>query len=140
MCSGVEVNDRIITFGESAPALPVMLRSGEVLWLRWGERHGIASPWVAGPCARLDSIRSGKWDRFRPVPVKLPVQRYMERNASNKPYWAKLQPGEYVQGLVATIGEEQRVYVVTDETPPAYRHVSDRWPRIIRDDATGNPD
>ncbi|HEX5278254.1 MAG TPA: hypothetical protein VFW42_11380 [Fluviicoccus sp.] len=132
MCSAVETDERIIAFGDH-DSLPVLLRDGGLRWLRWGERHGVPSVWVAGPCARLDSIRAGKWDRYQPVPVKLAVRRYMERNAVNKPFWAKLEAGEYLQGLVATVNGEQRVYVVTDDTPAAYRHVSDRWPRIIRE-------
>ncbi|HEX5359796.1 MAG TPA: hypothetical protein VFW49_01650 [Fluviicoccus sp.] len=130
MCSAVEVGERIIGFGDH-DLLPVVLRNGELQWLRWGERHGVPSAWVPGPCARLDSILSGKWDRYGPVPVKLAVNRYMERNARNKPYWVKLAAGEYLQGLVATVGGEQRVYVVTVDTPAPYRHVSDRWPRVI---------
>jgi hypothetical protein len=131
MCSAVESGARIIAFMDDCPELPVRLKNGDIRWLRWGEKHGIPSPWVAGPCARLDSIRAGKWDRYRPVPVKLAVGRYMERNAVNAPYWAKLRDGECLQGLVAQVGDEQRVYVVTDETPPEFRHVSTRWPRIV---------
>ncbi|RZU45182.1 hypothetical protein EV700_1997 [Fluviicoccus keumensis] len=130
MCSAIEVNDHIISFGDHK-ILPVLLRNGDVRWLRWGERHGVPSPWIAGPCARLDSIQAGKWDRYQPVPVKLPVRRYMERNARNKPYWVRLNEGEYLQGLAARVGDEVRVYVVTVDTPAAYRHVSDRWPRVI---------
>lgn len=31
-------------------------------------------------CARLDSIQSGKWDKDSPQPVKIPIQRYIERD------------------------------------------------------------
>ena len=132
MCSAVEVGDQIIGFAGDAARLPVLLRSGGTLWLPWGEPYGRErGAWVPGPCARLDSIHSGKWDRFRPVAVKIAVERYMERNARNAPYWARLRAGEYLQGLVATVGDEKRVYVVTVETPAPYRHVSERWPRIL---------
>lgn len=132
MCSAVEVGDLIIAFNEAEARLPVLGRHGDLHWLRWGESHGVTgSPWVAGPCARLDSIQAGKWDKYAPVPVKLAVGRYMERNASGKPYWGKLAEGEYLQGLVAVIGRERRVYVVTVDTPPRWRHVSLRWPRIV---------
>lgn len=134
MCSGVEVDGRIITFADPAPELPVFLRNGEVRWLPWGARHGVPSPWVAGTCARLDSIRAGKWDRYRPVPVRIPVDRLMERDSRNRPYWARLAGGQWLQGLVAQVGDEQRVYVVTVDTPAEYRHVSDRWPRVMGPD------
>lgn len=131
MCSGVEFKGRIITFADEAPALPVLLRDGGICWVPWGARHGVPSPWVAGTCARLDSIHAGKWDRYHPVPVKIPVDRVMERDGRNRPYWVKLGGNQWLQGLVARAGEDRRVYVVTVETPAAYRHVSDRWPRVM---------
>lgn len=36
-------------------------------------------------------------------------------------------------GLVAEIGHERRVYVVTIPAPDEYRHISDRWPRVVGD-------
>lgn len=116
--------------------LPVLRRDGSVQWLPWGGRHGIETLFFQGPCARLESLRAGKWKRFSPRPVKIPLTRYMERDAKGKPYWVKVEPGQYLQGVVATWGEAQRVYVVTIESPEAYRHVQDRWARVIPDSGT----
>ena len=73
----------------------------------------------------------GKWNRFNPVAVKIPIDRYMERDAKGKPYWVKADEAEMLQGLVATWQDEQRIYVVTVETPTAFAHVQPRWPRVL---------
>jgi hypothetical protein len=73
----------------------------------------------------------GKWDRYQPKAVKIPMDRYMERDSKNKPYWVKTEPEQVLQGLVATWQGEQRIYVVTVETPTEFQHVQPRWPRVI---------
>ena len=57
----------------------------------------------------------------------------MERDAKGAPYWVKVTEGSYLQGLLATINSEQRVYVVTIETPDEFKHVQPRWPRVIEE-------
>jgi len=37
-----------------------------------------------------------------------------------------------IQALLAERGGEQRVYVVTQETPSEYHWIHDRWPRLIK--------
>lgn len=59
------------------------------------------------------------------------MDRYMERDQRNKPYWVKAPEGSVLQGLLATWGDEQRVYVVTTETPSEFQHVQPRWPRVL---------
>ncbi len=131
MCSGIEFDDKIHTWRDPDVKLPVARKDGSIAWVAWGERHGIKSAFVQGPCARLDSIQSGKWDKYSPQPVKIPIQRYMERDIKGAPYWVKVSPGSYLQGLIATINSDRRVYVVTIETPDEFRHVQPRWPRVI---------
>lgn len=131
MCSGIELSGQMHLWQDPAVRLPVLMRDGSLNWLPWGARHGLPGPFFQGPCARLESIRDGKWARFNPVPVKIPMDRYLERDAKNKPCWVKAAPGSWLQGLLATWGDEQRVYVVTVETPDEFRHVQPRWPRVI---------
>ena len=131
MCSGVEYQGDMHLWSDPGVHLPVRLKNGDLSWLRWGARHGIESPFYQGPCARLESIKMGKWDRFQPMPVKILMDRYMERDIKNKPYWVRTKPGEVLQGLVATWQGEQRVYVVTIDTPIEFQHVQPRWPRVI---------
>ncbi len=132
MCSGIEYSDTLLLWRDSAVELPVLLRGGEISWVRWGERHGVVSAFFQGPCARLESIQACKWKRLSPTPVKIPMQRYMERNAKGAPYWVKAPVGSVLQGLLAEADGEHRVYVVTVDSPAEYRHVQPRWPRVIR--------
>ncbi len=136
MCSGIEFDDQLHLWQDPAVQLPVLRRDGSVQWLPWGGRHGIETRFFQGPCARLESLRAGKWQRFSPRPVKIPLTRYMERDARGRPYWVKVRPGQYLQGVLATQAGEQRVYVVTTESPAAFRHVQERWPRVIPDGST----
>ena len=131
MCSGIEYQGRMHLWQDSDVRLPVQMRDGSVSWVKWGERHGIQSPFFQGPCARLESVKERKWARFHPRAVKIPMDRYMERDIRSKPYWVKTDEGSILQGLLATWGDEQRVYVVTIETPPEFQHVQPRWPRVL---------
>jgi len=54
----------------------------------------------------------------------------MERDIEGESHWFTLNSGQWVQGLVARNGAEQRVYVVTI-TPQMPEAVHERWPRII---------
>lgn len=131
MCSGIEYEGQMYLWKDPEVQLPVRLRDGSLKWVRWGERHGVQSPFFQGPCARLESIKERKWDRFSPRSVKIVMDRYMERDLKNKPYWVKAPEGAVLQGLLATWGDEQRIYVVTTETPAEFQHVQPRWPRIL---------
>ena len=132
MCSGIEYEGQMHLWKDPAVHLPIRMRDGSLKWVRWGERHGIESPFFQGPCARLESIHEGKWSRFSPVAVKIVMDRYMERDLRNKPYWVKAPEGAVLQGLLATWGDAQRVYVVTTDTPAEFQHVQPRWPRVIQ--------
>ena len=131
MCSGIEYEWQMHLWKDPEARLPVRLKDGSLKWIRWGERHGVQSPFFQGPCARLESIKERKWDRFNPRSVKIVMDRYMERDLKNKPYWVKASEGAVLQGLLATWGDEQRIYVVTTETPAEFQHVQPRWPRIL---------
>ncbi len=41
-------------------------------------------------------------------------------------------PKMVIQGLLAERNGEQRVYVVTVNTPPEYHWIHDRWPRLVK--------
>lgn len=131
MCSGIEYQDQLHLWQDASVRLPVLRRDGTVQWLPWGGRHGLETVFHQGPCARLESVLAGKWRRFSPRPVKILLSRYMERDARGRPYWVKVEDGQFLQGVLASHGGEQRVYVVTVASPPAYQHVQPRWPRVL---------
>jgi hypothetical protein len=110
--------------------LPVKTRSGGVALLVWGRRHEQAGQLPLGGWARLDSIYAGHWDRWMPVPVKLSLKSFMERDFEGHSHWYDLTRGQWIQGLVARARYERRVYVVTlrPELPDTPH---ERWPRIM---------
>ncbi len=137
MCGGVKYTDKggkewAVYFPSPKAALPVLKRDGEVEWITWGKRKEEPdSYFTPGGWARLDSIKAGKWARFNPIPVLLPVQSFMEKDHERKSHWISVPPGQAIQGLVANRDEVSRVYVVTTDTPEDYQWVHDRWPRLV---------
>lgn len=141
MCAGIETDQQgkaaRVYFPVPHAALPVLQRDGGEIMLMWGARgkeYAAGNPrikWPEGGWARLESIQSGRWDAFDPQPVKIPAQGFMEKDADGKSHWFKLEPGQFIQGLIAHAGEERRVYVVTVSPPPEHAHIHDRWPRIV---------
>ncbi len=134
MCGGVyyTVNgqDVRVFFPNPKAMLPVKRKSGEVELLAWGRRKGQGGHLPLGGWARLDSIYAGRWDCWFPVPVKLTVKSFMEKDIGGNSHWFDITKGQWIQGLVARDKNEQRVYVVT-VTPEMAEAVHERWPRIL---------
>ena len=131
MCSGIEYIGQLHIWKDHDVRLPVMMKDGTISWVKWGERYGVRSPFFQGPCARQESIKERKWDRYSPLPVKIPIDKYMERDSKGRPYWVVANEETFLQGLLATWATDQRVYVVTIEAPDQFRHIQTRWPRVI---------
>lgn len=54
----------------------------------------------------------------------------MEKDNEGESHWFNVTKGQWVQGLLAQIGDEYRIYVVTI-TPEHEGAVHDRWPRVL---------
>ena len=134
MCGGVYYTtgeqDTRVYFPNPKAQLPVKTRMGGIRMLAWGRRHEQAGRLPLGGWARLDSIYAGRWDRWFPAPVKIPVKSFMEKDLEGHSHWYDLTRGQWIQGLVARHQQEQRIYVVTIE-PELADAVHDRWPRIM---------
>lgn len=134
MCGGVvyEHDGREVRIGFPRPGacLPVAQRRGSSVLVTWGRRRGEAGILPFGGWARLESIKAGRWDRWQPQPVRLPIHAFMEKDIEGERHWFELNRGQWIQGLVARDGDEKRVYVVTI-TPQLPEAVYERWPRII---------
>lgn len=138
MCGGVRFNDgeqEVTTYFPNPKAcLPVQMKTGGSSLMPWGRRREQPGKLPQGGWARLESIQQGVWDKWAPVPVKIAVSSFMEKDQQGQSHWYPLEAGQWIQGLVATTGsgdaEEQRVYVVT-VPPPMANAVHDRWPRVI---------
>lgn len=134
MCGGVYYQalgtELRVYFPNPKACLPVKTKRGEVVLLPWGRRPAQAGVLPLGGWARLESLYAGHWDRWFPVPVKLPIHSFMEKDIEGQARWYDITAGKWVQGLVAREGKEQRVYVVTIE-PHMSDAVHERWPRIM---------
>jgi hypothetical protein len=134
MCGGVyySVNgrDMRVYYPNPRAMLPVRSRNGESVLVAWGRRPHQAGDLPLGGWARLDAVYGGRWDRWFPVPVKLPVRSFMEKDFEGRGHWYDLTRGQWVQGLVARCRQERRVYVVTVE-PELADAIHERWPRIM---------
>ena len=53
----------------------------------------------------------------------------MEKDKERVSHWFDLKQGEWIQGLVAHMDDESRVYVVTVE--PEAGAIHNRWPKIL---------
>ena len=134
MCGGVYYNynghDVRVYFPNPKATLPVLTKKNDIVLLPWGRRKEQSGVLPLGGWARLDSIYSGRWDKWFPVPVKLPVKQFMEKDIEGNSHWFDLTSGQFIQGLIARDKHEQRIYVVTI-TPEFDNAIHNRWPRIL---------
>ncbi len=134
MCGGVyythQEQDVRVYFPNPKALLPVRQKTGETILIPWGRRQDQKGKLPLGGWARLDSIYAGRWDRWFPKSVKLPIKSFMEKDIESHSHWFDLTQGQWIQGLVAREGSEQRVYVVTI-TPEMSDAVHERWPRVV---------
>ena len=120
-----------VYFPNPYAALPVITRDQQQVLMPWGRRESQPGQLPLGGWARLDSIQAGKWEKYHPVPVKIPLLQFMEKSQhTGESCWYTLEAGTFVQGLMARSGNEQRLYVVTlaNTDPGAVHH---RHPRIV---------
>lgn len=111
--------------------LPVSARRGaQLVMMQWGRRPDETGALPLGGWAKLTHIQSAAWDRFTPRPVILPVQWFTERDVAGQEKWFQVTRGQYLQGCVARLSKEQRVYVVTLDCAPGLVEY-ERWPRIV---------
>ncbi|MDZ4263863.1 MAG: hypothetical protein U1B30_16235 [Pseudomonadota bacterium] len=134
MCGGVyythNEQDVRVYFPNPKARLPVRQKTGEIVLLPWGRRQDQKSKLPLSGWARLDSIYAGRWNRWFPKSVKLPIKSFMEKDIEGHSHWFYLTQGQWIQGLVARDGSEQRVYVATI-TPEMADAVHERWPRVV---------
>ena len=130
VCYSINGGDVRLYFPNPKARLPVRMRSGSTQLLCWGRRPGQTGELPLGGWARLEGIHEGRWDRWLPIPVKVPVKSFMEQDIEGHSHWHDLTKGQWLQGLVARYRHERRVYVVTIE-PQMADAVYGRWPRIM---------
>jgi putative SOS response-associated peptidase YedK len=132
MCGGVEYHGTKVYFPNPTARLPVLLKGGGVTWVPWGSRSDATVKFPRGGWARHEFILQGKWKAWRPKPVLIVCDRFMEKDEAKVSHWFDVDPEMAIQGLIATRGEEKLLYVVTETPPPEFSWVHDRWPRLVR--------
>ena len=134
MCGGVYYahngQDVRVYFPNPSATLPVRAKSGHIDVLPWGRRKEQDGTLPLGGWARLNAIYTGRWDKWFPRPVKVIVKSFMEKDITGQAHWYDVTKGQWLQGLIARHGHEQRLYIVT-VTPEHEDAVHDRWPRIM---------
>lgn len=137
MCVGVyfQHGDNILRqyFPNPKAVLPIKKKDGSIILLPWGRRQTQAGNLPMGGWAQLDSIYGGRWDKYFPKPIKIPVLSFMEKDFEDNPHWYDLNKGQYLQGLVARDNNEQRVYIVTMEPELEDLQIHNRWVRVVQD-------
>ena len=134
MCGGVEYtyNGKPVKayFPNPYAALPVKTSSGSLSVIPWGRRDSQPGKLPKGGWARLESIHKGIWNKYHPIPVKIIVDRFMEKDNLGTSHWFNLEDDHFIQGLLIQTEKEQRVYVVT-VSPKDKQAIHNRWPRIL---------
>jgi hypothetical protein len=127
---------RSLYWQKSEPVLPVVpggddREAARQDILRWGNRDKKA-PFPQTGWARKDSLEAGKWDYLRPEPVLIPVTHGVEKGK-----WFEIKNG--IQGVVLHRGEENRVYMITDDASPEYVEVTHHGRMPVLQDQTDFP-
>ncbi len=134
MCGGAYYNfggsDIRVYFPNPKALLPVIKKDKSVIQLPWGRRKEQTGLLPLGGWVRLESIYAGRWDKWFPTPVKLPILQFMEKDISGNSHWFDITSGQVIQGLVAQYKNERRLYVVTI-APEFDDAVHERWPKIV---------
>ena len=133
MCGGVQYSYqgemKRVYFPNPHALLPVRLKNGDISYLPWGRRETQPGRLPLGGWARHQSIQQGVWNKWFPKPVKIIVDQFMEKDKNSESHWFELTKGQWIQGLLASNGDEKRLYVVTI-TPILQSAIHDRWPRL----------
>ena len=83
MCGGVHFEHQgevLKSFFPNLHAqLPLLKRDGQIMLIGWGRRENQKGKLPRTGWARLDSIYAGLWDKYFPIPVRIPVLRFMEK-------------------------------------------------------------
>lgn len=136
MCSGVyfRYHDDVLRmyFANAKAVLPIQKKDGELVLMPWGRRQNQSGNLPLGGWARLDAIYGGRWDKYFPKPLKIPVLSFMEKDFEGQSHWYDLNKGQYLQGLLARDNNEQRIYIVTIEPDLVDSDIHQRWPRIVQ--------
>lgn len=122
-----------VYFTQTKAMLPVKLKNGDCRLVTWGRRERENSEMPLGGWARLASIKNEKdarWHMYLPKPVQIPVMKFMEKDFEGKSCWYEVTKGKCLQGLLAKLNDEYRIYLVTID-PEDLSNQHYRWPQVV---------
>ena len=122
-----------VSFSQRNAMLPVRLKNGECRLVAWGRREHENSEMPLGGWARLSSIKNEidqRWNLYLPKPVQIPIDKFMEKNFEGKSCWYEVTKGKCLQGLLAKMENEYRLYLVTID-PEDLMNCHYRWPHVV---------
>lgn len=122
-----------VFFNQASAVLPVKLKNGENQLVKWGRRESENSEMPLGGWARLTSIKNSahqQWNSYFPKPVKIIIDKFMEKDFEGRPCWYEVTKGKCLHGLLARYENEFRVYIVTID-PEDLTNCHYRWPHIV---------
>ena len=110
--------------------IPFITKNGEQLEGIWGRRNknefkGENIP-VTG-WAKIESLKNGKWDKYKPEKVYIPALKYMEKDHDRNSHWFELAEKTKLIGIKLTIPDFNVIYMATRPTPKEFSHIHDRW-------------
>jgi hypothetical protein len=129
-----QINGKIVitNFAQVGAALPVTKTAHSIITMPWGRRKNENGALPLGGWIAQEFMLQGKWDKYFPKAVKIPLIKFQENDYEGQSVWFDVTPGQWVQGLLLQEKEEQRVYVVT-LTPLLPHSTFSRWPSIFCD-------
>jgi hypothetical protein len=143
MCAGIEYvfnGQRYIAMPDTqASALPVRMRGGALMFVRWGALggrvHGLRSApitWPAEPWIELELIKRKAFADCDPRPVRIPATRFLVfRELDAATVDGSLLQKKWLQGTLVRYGADMAVYLVVVKPPP-HLIVATPWPRIVK--------
>ncbi len=117
--------------GDARPMLPVRLNNGKTSRILWGRGPDQPGELPFGYTVPLTDIRAGKWAEFAPRPLLVPFKSFTIDDRHGQDGWGGTADGNHIQALLATLGRERRLYIVTIQPDLANQMRFEHWPRTV---------
>lgn len=120
-----------VAFRQGSARLPIYnAKTRRTVLVPWGRRPNDKGRLPLGGIARHNNIQGNQWDQWQPRGVRLAIKEFMQVDVTDNPHWFEVTEGHWLHGLVATSGNEQRVYIVSLEMSPEEIEF-ESWPKFI---------
>lgn len=145
MCQAIRftINDHLITvkLTDSNPCVPVIMRSGNIMLMPWGNPDGHIPLYPRDGVLYRDHVLQGKWKAYIPKPIKILCQAYMLLDASGQERWFESTEKHQtcIKGVVASVWGKERAYVLMRQPDLMDRKGFSEWPVTLSASQYVNP-